>query len=141
MQTQIALSKDKKCSQIQKRFQATISYTIQAKAKGLSGKNRKLEKEEAMLFVYDEPQLLSFWMKETSIPLQIAFFNSQGSLVKTYEMNVEKDPSSPLQKFPSLQPVVLALEMRPQSLKSIHPYTLCITQTDSTLKSDTNIPR
>lgn len=35
-----------------------------------------LPDNEGMLFVYEEPQMMSFWMKDTYLPLDIAFFDS-----------------------------------------------------------------
>jgi len=36
----------------------------------------KLKPNEGMLFVYSKEELLSFWMKNTSTPLQIAFIGA-----------------------------------------------------------------
>lgn len=42
--------------------------------------------DEGMLFVYDLPQQMNFWMHDTDIPLNIGFFDSGGELKETYEM-------------------------------------------------------
>ncbi len=44
------------------------------------GKNR------GMLFVYDQPSPLSFWMKNTYLPLTIAFIDKQGVIVHLEDM-------------------------------------------------------
>ena len=41
---------------------------------------------EGMLFVYDLPQQMNFWMHDTDIPLNIGFFDPSGELKETYEM-------------------------------------------------------
>jgi uncharacterized membrane protein (UPF0127 family) len=42
--------------------------------------------DEGMLFVYDLPQQMNFWMHDTDIPLNIGFFDPRGELKETYEM-------------------------------------------------------
>ncbi len=42
--------------------------------------------DEGMLFVYDLPQQMNFWMHDTDIPLNIGFFAPSGELKETYEM-------------------------------------------------------
>jgi len=34
-----------------------------------------------MLFIYDEPQNMSYWMKDTSIPLDIIFIDDDMEVV------------------------------------------------------------
>ena len=41
---------------------------------------------EGMLFIFPKEQLLSFWMKDTSIPLSIAFVDERGVVVDIYDM-------------------------------------------------------
>ena len=41
-------------------------------SKGLQGIT-ELPKDEGLLFVFDEPQTVGFWMKDTLIPLDIIF--------------------------------------------------------------------
>lgn len=49
--------------------------------------NRKhLPDGEGMLFMYDSPQTLSFWMKDTHVPLSIAFIDGDGRIVAIKDM-------------------------------------------------------
>ena len=41
---------------------------------------------EGMLFVYPEEEILSFWMKNVSVPLDILFFDSSRNLVDWKKM-------------------------------------------------------
>ena len=38
-----------------------------------------------MLFVYDEPQTVGFWMEDTSIPLDIIFINDDCEVLSIYK--------------------------------------------------------
>jgi uncharacterized protein len=47
---------------------------------------RTMGANEGMLFVYDEPQRLCFWMRNTLLPLTIAFIADDGRIVGTADM-------------------------------------------------------
>lgn len=51
---------------------------------------RRLSPNEGMLFDFDPPRELGFWMKNTRIPLSIAFFDAKRRYINTHEMQVEK---------------------------------------------------
>jgi uncharacterized membrane protein (UPF0127 family) len=66
----------------------------------------KLDNDHGMLFIYPQEQNLSFWMKNTRIPLSIAFINSS-------EIITQIEPMAPysLTSHTSKAKVRLALEM------------------------------
>lgn len=66
-----------------------------------------LPADHGMLFVFDCDQWLSFWMRNTIIPLDIAYIRSDGTIVKTYTMQ-PLDESG----YPSIEPARFALEVR-----------------------------
>jgi uncharacterized membrane protein (UPF0127 family) len=47
---------------------------------------RELGRDQGMLFVYPSPSPLSFWMRNTPLPLDIGFFSPEGELKEVYAM-------------------------------------------------------
>jgi uncharacterized membrane protein (UPF0127 family) len=62
-----------------------IARTDEDRATGLMHR-KKLPDGEGMLFVFDRDRLLSFWMKDTLIPLSIAFIGYNGRLLEIRDM-------------------------------------------------------
>lgn len=83
-----------------------IAETEEERVKGLGGRDF-LPENSGMLFVYEKPRILSFWMKDTSIPLSIAFFDKDRRLTHIEHMN----PSLELPLFQSKSPCAYALEV------------------------------
>lgn len=82
---------------------------------------KSLPPNDGMLFVFEDERPLSFWMKNTLIPLSIGFFNAQGELVDMQEMKpadslMEKRPPT----YPSAAPAAFALEMNTGWFKKNH---------------------
>lgn len=47
---------------------------------------QRLEKDQGLLMVFEEPQQVSLWMLNTSIPLDVGYFGQQGKLLATTQM-------------------------------------------------------
>ena len=88
-----------------KKIKAEVVRTEEEKSQGLMFRE-SLGRDEGMLFVYEREEILSFWMKNTRIPLAIAFLDRHGRIVDIQEM----EPFS-LNPHPSRLPAQYALEM------------------------------
>lgn len=95
-------------------FKLEIAKTVEEKARGLSGR-KKLNKDSGMIFLYNQPQTLSFWMKDTLIPLQIIFVDGC-TIVDIQEMGVEKNPSNPTKNYMSQALADKAIELNSGSV-------------------------
>lgn len=62
-----------------------------------------------MIFVFDRPQPLSFWMKNTLVPLDIVYFAADGSYVSSATM--QPCTADPCPTYPSGADAAFALEM------------------------------
>jgi len=67
------------------KFSVEVARTDAARAKGLMGRST-LGPREGMLFVFDHDQHLDFWMKNTRIPLSIAFLSAEGKILEIVDM-------------------------------------------------------
>ena len=66
-------------------YKVEIARTMEERAKGLMYRNR-LKPETGMLFVFPRDQKLSFWMKDTKVPLSIAFISKDGIIKEIIRM-------------------------------------------------------
>lgn len=67
------------------KFEARLAITNAEKGKGLMG-IKSMPENEGMLFIYDMPTKMSFWMKNTKIPLDIAFIKANGEISQIAQM-------------------------------------------------------
>ena len=68
----------------------------------------ELGEDRGMLFVYRREQVLSFWMKNTRIPLSIAYIDSKGRITDILDMKPLDDKPP---HYLSSEPVQYALEV------------------------------
>ena len=67
-----------------KSYKVKIAQTDEEKEKGLQGVN-ELPENEGMLFIFNEAEDVSFWMKDTSIPLDIVFIDDELNVISVYQ--------------------------------------------------------
>jgi hypothetical protein len=66
-------------------LQAEIASTPEEKRSGLMFR-QELPPNQGMLFTYNKPQQVSFWMANTAIPLDVGFFTADGKLQEVRSM-------------------------------------------------------
>jgi len=87
------------------RISAEVALTPQQRSIGLMHR-KEMPQHQGMLFVFERPEVQCFWMKNTLIPLSIAFLADDGSIVNVAQMKAQS-----LDSHCSSQPVRFALEM------------------------------
>jgi len=95
-----------------KTIKVEIALTESERSRGLGGR-ASLAKDRGMLFIFAREQILSFWMKDTLIPLDIAFIDKSGKILEITTMAVEKfgTPIGDYKTYKSKAPARYALEM------------------------------
>ena len=63
-----------------KNYRLEIADTYQRKTQGLMNR-RFLPRGQGMIFVYDEPGMLSIWMKNTLIPLTVLWLDEKAMVI------------------------------------------------------------
>lgn len=102
------------------RLTIWLARTYPEKAKGLMYVD-SIAENQGMLFIYEAPQIMSFWMKNTRIPLDLVFFT------KNLEINGWiKDmqpgyglPERSLAHYVSELPAQYALELKAGSIERL----------------------
>ena len=75
------------------------------RARGLMHR-KSLGRNDGMLFIFEEPGYHSMWMKNTLIPLSVAFIDAQGTILNILDMEPETlDPHT------SAGPSIYAIEV------------------------------
>jgi uncharacterized membrane protein (UPF0127 family) len=95
------------------KISAAVASTTAQMERGLMYRKNPLAENEGMLFTYGGDQSLSFWMKNTYIPLSIGFFNGQKKLVDVQEMAATSEVQTNPPTYQSKAPAMFALEMAP----------------------------
>ena len=87
-------------------FFAQIAVTPEELGQGLMFR-KNLDKNHGMLFAFDYPQKVSFWMKNVPIPLDIGYLDSNGRLIEIHSLY----PYDEKPVFSKSQTIKYALEM------------------------------
>jgi uncharacterized membrane protein (UPF0127 family) len=88
------------------RFTVEIAATLDQQERGLMFR-RELGPDRGMIFPYAPPQSVSFWMKNTLIPLDMIFIRADGTIARiATAVPLSLDPVA------SGEPVAAVLEIR-----------------------------
>ena len=66
-------------------FRIEVARTTEQKRQGLMNR-RSLGDREGMIFVYETDQHLAFWMKNTTIPLTLAYLSKDGTITQIEQL-------------------------------------------------------
>lgn len=84
---------------------AEVAVTSAQREQGLMHRE-KLGANDGMIFKFDDPAEVCMWMKNTLIPLSVAFIDAQGKII-----NVEEMKAQTLDSHCAKSPALYALEM------------------------------
>jgi uncharacterized membrane protein (UPF0127 family) len=90
----------------EQKFVVEVAATPETRATGLMHRF-SLRPDHGMLFVFEAPQPLAFYMRNTYIPLSIAFLDARGRIINIEDMQ-PKDESTHWSKGMAMY----AIEMR-----------------------------
>ncbi|PIE12332.1 MAG: hypothetical protein CSA70_09995 [Rhodobacterales bacterium] len=90
----------------QARFNVEVVDTIETRARGLMFRET-LPMSAGMLFVYQRPQKVAFWMKNTLIPLDMIFVDPRGVVQRVHHNAVPGD----MTEIPGGRNIMVVLEI------------------------------
>jgi uncharacterized membrane protein (UPF0127 family) len=88
------------------RFTVQVAETADEQERGLMF-YRSLRPDQGMIFPYDPPQDVAFWMKNTLIPLDIIFIRADGTIARITRAKALDET-----QLPSGEPIAAVLEIR-----------------------------
>jgi uncharacterized membrane protein (UPF0127 family) len=86
-------------------IRAEVADSFGTRMQGLMHR-RSLAQNAGMLFVFERPEIQCMWMKNTFVPLSVAFIDDQGAIVNIADMRPQTEDS-----HCASRPVRYALEM------------------------------
>ncbi len=94
-----------------------VASTAEQRSQGLTNVD-SMGGADGMVFVRDQPTSGAFWMKDTFLPLSIAFFGGDGSFIDAVDMApCTSESDSDCLRYPTPSNYVLALEVHQGELQ------------------------
>ncbi len=97
----------------QARFSVEIAETPDSRATGLMHR-AQMSPRAGMLFVYEHPQRVAFWMKNTLLPLDMIFVDADGLVTHIHQNAIPGD----LTPIPGGDKVLVVLEVNAGVVKT-----------------------
>ena len=88
------------------KLKAEVAADANSRTVGLMNRF-SLRPDQGMIFVFAQSEPLAFWMRNTFVPLSIAYIDSEGVIVNIADMKPRDEAS-----HPSSGPAMFALEMK-----------------------------
>jgi uncharacterized membrane protein (UPF0127 family) len=98
-------------------LEVSVADTVAERRQGLSGVEH-LAADTGMAFTFVQPSSDTFWMKDTLIPLSVAFVRADGTIIAVREMT--PCTTDPCATYGSPEPYTLAIEAAPTWFASNH---------------------
>ena len=92
------------------RYQVEVADDQESRARGLMFRE-SLPDGHGMLFVHEREEWLSYWMKNTLIPLDILYFDAERRLVGQQRQVPPCPPAARCGTYPSQAPAMFVLEL------------------------------
>jgi uncharacterized protein len=86
-------------------IRAEVAADFSSRARGLMHR-KSLAANAGMLFIFDAPAIQCMWMKNTYIPLSVAFLDDKGEIINIADMQPHSE-----QSHCAARPALYALEM------------------------------
>ncbi len=86
-------------------IRAEVAADYESRGRGLMFR-KSLAPNSGMLFVFEAPGLQCMWMKNTDLPLSVAFLDAQGTIINIADMQPHTEDSHCAKR-----PALYALEM------------------------------
>ena len=88
------------------KLKAEVAADASSRTVGLMNRF-SLKPDQGMIFVFAQSEPLAFWMRNTFVPLSIAYIDSKGVIVNIVDMKPQDEST-----HPSTGPAMFALEMK-----------------------------
>jgi hypothetical protein len=89
---------------------AELAVTAEARARGLMFRE-KIEEDQAMLFLFEDEDIHSFWMKNMRFPIDILWLDKEKTIVHL-EVSVPPCLREPCPSYAPATPAAYVLELR-----------------------------
>jgi uncharacterized protein len=87
-----------------------VAETQNTRATGLMFR-KSMPSDHGMLFIFQQSEILTFWMRNTRIPLSIGFFDEKMKLINVLDMQPASDMDLNPPKYSSSRAAKYALEV------------------------------